>query len=845
MEELDLSECDREPIQFLERTQNFAALAEFSHSGNILSYSQNWGEFFGIDNAKIEGSSAISFLGSDGWELICSVANGLSSFNHVERLFHVAGVLNNELVDMSISNSSEGIIVEIEKSQAGLEPDFMPKIRQISSQLEPGLGLEVLAQEGADYVRALTGFERVMIYKFHPDQSGEVIAESLAEGVESFLGLRFPATDIPKQARELYQRNLVRIISDVDELASKVSYCPERETKGPLDLSMAISRAVSPIHIQYLKNMGVKSSMSISIAGLDGFWGLIACHNISTTLLISHPKRSATELFGQIFSFKIGEARALQQRELAQRAQLIYSKITSAFADIGSIDKNFVNVGRFIQDVIDCDGIVARIDGKFHRYGQAPDELSAEAILDFLRDRSTTDVFFTDNIAKHIRGPIDHRHAIAGILCIPISRLPDDYLILCRGEIAKTVKWAGDPNKAVRNVEGNPRLLPRESFAEWVEAKRGFSKEWATHEIELAEALKATFVEVLFKLADKNARERARANKKQELLINELNHRVRNIITLISNLVEQSSEGQTNVEGFRDVLEGRIASLARAHDLMTNPSSSTNSLCGILETELKPYAGAAGANRLSFKGSDIVIAADAIPVMSLVLHELVTNAVKYGSLSIPQGRIEVTVTAEGEGGVLIAWREVGGPPVQGAGSAGTGTALIEEAIPYQLSGSVQMDLKSSGMQVLIRLPQRAIDPSSAEFQSGTRGANAAASMGGRFLVVEDEYVIATTVKKLLKALGAHSVEMAPDCRRAIDLINSNDFDFAVLDINLGKETSEIVANELLEQGVPFVFASGYGDAKILSEPFQAHPRVTKPYSRADLLAVLPGRLLRS
>jgi light-regulated signal transduction histidine kinase (bacteriophytochrome) len=161
--------------------------------------------------------------------------------------------------------------------------------------------LTALAQEAARQLKILNGFDRVMVYRFHPDGSGEVIAEVAASGLEPFLGLHYPASDIPKQARILYQRNWPRIISDIDAKPALLT-STAAHSAALLDLSMSVLRSVSPIHVEYLRNMGVAASMSVSILRDGKLWGLFACHHYSPRH-VSFERRTAAELFGQMFSW--------------------------------------------------------------------------------------------------------------------------------------------------------------------------------------------------------------------------------------------------------------------------------------------------------------------------------------------------------------------------------------------------------------------------------------------------------------------------------------------------------------------------------------------------------------
>ena len=844
---MNLAGCDREPIHIIGHVQSFAVLLEFSETGELLTYSANAPELLQIDASELPKCEAQTLFAHAAWKAVVAAAGTISSADQIECIFHTDGFLPDRPADVNVTRSRRGIVVEIEECLGGTETDFLPQVRHAATRFDSRSGVTAVAQDGAEYMRELTGFDRVMVYKFHADGSGEVIAEARGPGIESFLGLRYPATGIPQQARALYPRNPIRSIADVDAETAELLSTGNRSQAAPLDLSMCASRAISPVHIQYLKNMGVRASMSISLMDIDGLWGLVACHHVQGPLRISQLKRSAAELFGQILSSKISESRALERRQLTARTRMVHSRITACFASTNRISARFDEIGDLITSVIPCDGVIAKIGGEFLRYGKAPDELLSGAILDFVKERDRTEVFATDRLSDHLANADELKDVAAGILVIPISRLPDAYLILCRAEVAKSVIWAGNPEKPAIAAKGSFKLTPRDGFAEWKETVRGYSDEWTQREIAAGEALRATFVEVLLKLTEQNAREKDRANKKQQLLIDELNHRVRNIITLIASLIEQSSKNQTEIDQYKTMLEGRISALSTAHDLMTSGEVSAISLKDLIASELAPYEGPEPEKRRSrFEGPDIFVAFDSIPILALVIHELATNAVKYGSLSNDAGCVTISTTLLDDGGFTVDWVETGGPPLSDVSKPGTGTALIEEAVPFQLSGSVDIRPRPSGMEISLHLPPKtARSTERAQPQTSDRSQTPESTSTGErhFLILEDEFLIANTEKRMLLNLGADRVTMAGNCADALTALKTSSVDFALLDINLRDETSIAAANWLLDAGVPFVFASGYGREPMLDSKFAQVPTITKPFTMAQLKEVIPRHLL--
>src|SRR5262249_39585532 len=239
-----------------------------------------------------------------------------------------------------------------------------------------------LAQEAARQMKILTGFDRVMLYQFHPDGSGEVIAEVAAGGLEPFLGLHYPASDIPRQARTLYERNWLRIIADVSKKPALL-LSTATHNAALLDLSMSVLRSVSPIHIEYLQNMGVGASMSVSVLRDGKLWGLFACHHYGPRHL-SFERRTAAELFGQMFSWILEnrereadvayEARAHQVQERMMEVAATHAHSTGAITD-------------FVADyrkMIECDGIAVWSDGHATLDGETPTEAEVKELIAFI-----------------------------------------------------------------------------------------------------------------------------------------------------------------------------------------------------------------------------------------------------------------------------------------------------------------------------------------------------------------------------------------------------------------------------------------------------------------------------
>lgn len=435
---------------------------------------------------------------------------------------------------------------------------------------------------------------------------------------------------------------------------------------------------------------------------------------------------------------------------------------------------------------------------------------------------------------------------------LPISRSPREFLVLWREPLDQTVRWDGNPAK--KFSPGTTRLEPRSSFAAWAETIKGNAEPWTDDELAIAEGLRVTLLEVVLRMTDEIMRERTRAQEQQDLLIAELNHRVRNILNLIRSLVAQSKNDAMSVENFSEIIGGRIAALANAHDNITRQNWSPAPLSLLFSTELAAYV-AGREDRFNFVGAEVQIKPEAYTVLALVVHELVTNSVKYGALAGSEGRIDVAITISEVGDLSIQWREIGGPPVKPPTRRGFGSTIIERSIPYELKGAADLRFKLAGLEADFVVPAKYVQPNDHADSSPHKTDDLAVGLGqsepgeaerrsnlpGRVLVVEDNIIIALDTEESLKSIGVETVDMESSTETALAAIAANSPDLAIIDFNLGSESSLPVIEELSRRSIPFVLATGYSEMTDQIERLGAYAIIRKPYGRAEVEQVLAER----
>lgn len=828
--EIDLTNCDREPIHLPGSIQPFGFLLGVLSDLSICIASENAATFLSVDFEVLRRPLGDVFCAS-AIDVIQDRVNALSAPDAVERVFGVRLKDGGKPFDLAIHFSGAYLLIEGEPSV--LEPDvntgelvraMVARIRNTKTMLE-------LAREAARQVKALTGFDRVMVYRFHPDGSGEVIAEVASAGLEPFLGLHYPASDIPKQARILYKRNWLRIIADI-RAAPAPLVADRAHSATQLDLSMSVLRSVSPIHIEYLQNMGVDASMSVSILRDGELWGLFACHHY-TPRHISFERRTAAELFGQMFSWVLESGEREVDVQYKAQARELQERFIQAAAANGHQRSALADFIKDYRKMIACDGVAVCADGEVVLSGETPSEEQVKGLLTFINRAYPGRVSGVSEMARVYPPAAEFSDRAAGFLAVPLSREPGDGLIFFRKEILRSVHWAGDPNKPVTVGPLGPRLTPRKSFELWRETVRGQSEEWSKADLVIAEGLRVTLLEVVVQLADIAARERQNAQERQELMIAELNHRVRNILSLVRGLVNQGQASGNSLEEFTKVLGGRIQALARAHDQITNLNWGPASLRLLVESEAGAYLGSQGS-RLVLDGPDVALDPKAFTTVALVMHELMTNSAKYGALADSVGRVEVSWRFDPRANLILEWKEVGGPPVQAPSRRGFGTTIIERSIPFDLKGSADLRFDLLGVHARFLIPTNYVQLHVAERQSSAALSGASmlgARLDGPVLIVEDNLIIAMSAEVILLELGATRVESAGSVAEALRALARTTPSFAMLDLNLGNENSIPVAEKLKELGTPFIFATGYGERAPLPDSLNHMIVVQKPYTR--------------
>ncbi|QPG04535.1 GAF domain-containing protein [Salinimonas marina] len=845
-ENIDLTVCDREPIHRLGHIQQFGCFIALNVDWIVAFCSANTQDYFNTDPENFIGQPVRQWLDSQLIHDLRSAYQSAIITGRNERLFNRKIDATGQPVDISVHFNGVYIVVEFEQIPASRrsEDSF---VRALISQFYRARTAQELLEDMAQQLRFVTGYDRVMIYQLLPDQAGEVVAEAATSELESFLGLRFPASDIPKQARTMYTKNLLRVINDVH--ANPVPILPIGEGQsGRLDLTYSTLRAVSPVHIQYLKNMGVGASLSVSLIVDDNLWGLIAFHHGSARVP-SYAMRTDLELFAEVLALELSARLSREREAAAKQVRDTHDKVISTISRQGSLREVLVAQLATLKNLIRCDGIAAVVDG--HAQGEGPCLTGAplQQLLGYLEQQDTQQVFHTDCLTDLLPDYDINQHHVAGLLAIPLSHATTDYLIFYRNAQTQTVTWAGNPDKllqpaAAANHTGEATanaLMPRTSFAAWQETYHERAEPWASSDLRSAESLRVTLLELVIHNFQERDQFQQKASRTHEVLISELNHRVRNILNLVNAIITQTGQQGRTVAEYADTLSQRIRALASAHDQLTTARWEAVSFQQLLDNEIQAYA--AHNNSIHLGGPAVLISPEAATPMVLVLHELLTNAAKYGALAASQpGVLRVDWRYDNDNNLQLTWNEQAGGVIAGPRRNGFGMTLIQRIIPHELGGDVKVDFEPGGLQVSLKIPARFITSAPDEMK---KVAPAAPSLAGsttglpdNVLIIEDNLIIAMDIQKKLQANGVKEAGIAGSLKAAEAYLNHAKPDMIVSDVHLGNDTTLRFLEAAIATKIPCIIISGYGEDVQKPATLNHVPVLTKPVTDKLLLQTL-------
>ncbi len=701
---VDLGNCEREPIHIPGAVQPHGVLLVMRAADlTIIQASESAITLLGRSAASLLGKSAGDLLSEESLRALIEDPRRDQRLNQrVDQrqpppfVFTTGGrlIVGGKPFEAIVHLSDGAVILELElpdgdPSSHGQDYDLARHVQRMFDATRAATSLTTLAKAAAEEVRRLTQFDRVMIYRFDAEWNGAVIAESKRDDLEPFLGLNYPASDIPAQARRLYTRNRLRFIGDRDYVPSPIVPVINPLTDQPLDLSHSVLRSVSPIHLEYLRNMGVCASMSVSIVTPDGrLWGLIACHHYAGPRFVSYAVRRACEMAGELVSLQLTSKQESEGAVNIARMRVVGDQLAAAM-DVGTdIGERLITATPNLQNLVDCGGAAFVAGTRVLTVGNTPTPPEIRAIAEWLdarqaqeaHARTVADSFATDSLVSRFEAAGEFADVASGLLAVALMRAGSNYLMWFRSEVVRSVDWAGDPAKSVVKGQDGVRLSPRGSFALWKQTVRMHSRPWSEDEQTAATDLRRQVVDRILQRADElkrlnaemarsrdealNARANAEAaNRLKDQFLATLSHELRTPLNAIlgwAGLILRSKRRDEETTEAMEIIERNARAQSQLIEDLLDVSRIVSGKLKLepVPTDLSRVVEAAVASvrvatdakairlRIAVDHDAGQVQADAVRLQQVVWN-LLSNAVKFtpkgGEVRIAVSRVESSI----------------------------------------------------------------------------------------------------------------------------------------------------------------------------------------------------------
>ncbi|HEX2942715.1 MAG TPA: GAF domain-containing protein, partial [Rhodopila sp.] len=490
--EASLLNCEREQIHLAGSIQPHGALLLVREPDNVVvQVSANAESFIGVAGGLL-GRTLDDIPGDLADRLRPHLRDGLQD---VIRGIRCHAGEPREAFDCLIHRpAGGGLIVELER--AGPSVELSSNLEQALQAIMAAATLQALGDETARIFKGLTGYDRVMVYRFDDEGHGEVLAEAKESRLEAFLGNRYPASDIPQIARRLYERNRVRVLPDVEYVPLPLMPALSPLTGDQLDMSLCFLRSVSPIHVQYLKNMGVRGTLVVSLMVNGKLWGLIACHHY-VPRFIHFEQRSVCEVLAEAVATRIAALESFVQAQAEFSVRRLEQQMIRTITREGDWRNALFDRPATLLEPFNATGAALLFEGEVRTVGDVPSTMALREVGAWLDEQTRGHIVATSALGKQAPNFADLTAIASGLLAVPISTVPGEYLIWLRPERVRTVTWGGNPFEP--HLQGNDplSLSPRRSFAQWHQVVEGTADPWGPAELTTARLIGESVTDVV------------------------------------------------------------------------------------------------------------------------------------------------------------------------------------------------------------------------------------------------------------------------------------------------------------------------------------------------------------
>lgn len=669
-EGIDLTNCDREPIHIPSEIQPHGVMLILRQDDNdkswqIIGISQNTADHLGISPELLLDKPLSELIDADQIKTLESCLD--RDFEAVNPL-QIKIEVNAEIhIFAAVCHRSDRVFI-LELEPIGEEEsitffDFHSLVKRPISRIQQTTTLSELCEVAVQEIQQITDYDRVMIYQFAEDESGSVITEFKRPEMESFLGLHYPATDIPKQAKYLYILNLLRIIPDITYQPVALMYAPSLAAEPSVDMSLAGLRSVSPLHVEYLSNMGVRATMAISLVRDGQLWGLLVCHHNSPKA-VSYERRTVCEFLGQVVAIELNARANNEDADYKLSLKALQASFVQALSQSESPRAGLIQNTENLMTLTGSTGVAFSDKDEITLIGNTPELSEIVPMIGWLEDRFDDHAIYHTTALSEVYPPAKGFAAgTSGLLALAVSKFQHLYVLWFRPEVLQTVNWAGNPDKPVDIDEsGALRMSPRQSFERWQQTIKGRSLPWKSCEIEAALELRGAVIGLVLQKADELSAlnsELTRSNIELDsfayIASHDLKEPLRGIHNYSSFLIEDY--GSTLGDDGVDKLNTLMRLTQRMEDLIS--SLLHYSRLGRAELDLKPVdlnqvvdgvievINISQPKQIHFDVMPLPVFKCDRPRVTELFMNLITNGIKYNSS--PEKRIEIGYSIKDNG----------------------------------------------------------------------------------------------------------------------------------------------------------------------------------------------------